>query len=101
MLVADQNLISYTVNRDNYIKATLDQHLSNDKVREIITKNQSQGLVDEALHKFLDNITGNSVNKKYQRYEIKKSNVECIMRYLSYVTRMVVCYGMTNVNKGK
>ena len=64
ILLSDKNLGPMVVNRDDYIKAMMEQHLSNRNTYEIITKEEAEEFLSEASSAFIDYVSlkENSIN---------------------------------------
>ena len=53
ILLSDKNLGPMVVNRDDYVKAMMEQHLSNRGTYEIITKEEAAECLLEASNAFV------------------------------------------------
>ena len=60
------------VNRDNYVKAMMDQHLSNKGMHGVITKDEATENVLEASNAFVKRISqaGNSTDSNDMKYNM-------------------------------
>ena len=94
ILLSDKNLGPMVVNRDDYVKSMIDQHLSNRSTYEIITKEEAEEFLSEASSAFIDYVSlkGNSVNS---------NDMKCVMRCLDQDTRIPVMHGLGKLHKGK
>ena len=54
ILLSDKNLGPMVVNREDYVKAMMDQHLSNRSTHEIISRKEAEEFLAEASSAFVD-----------------------------------------------
>ena len=54
VLLSDKNLGPMVVNRDDYVKAMMDQHLSNRNTYEVITKEEATFYLEVSSKEFID-----------------------------------------------
>ena len=82
------------VNRDDYVKEMMDQHLSHRSTYEIITKEEADEFLSEASSAFIDCVflKGNGSNS---------NDVKHIMVCLDQDTRLPVTHGLGKLHKGK
>ena len=94
ILSSDKNLGPIVVNRDDYVKAMMDRHLSNRSIYEIFTKKEDEDFISEASSAFIDYVPlkGNSANSNDMKY---------VMRCLDQDTWIPVMHGLGKSYKGK
>ena len=82
------------VNRDDYVKAMMDQHLSNRSAYEIVTKEEAEEFLSETSSAFVDygSLKGNGANSNDMKHN---------MRCLDQDSRTPVMHGLGKWNKGK
>ena len=94
ILLSDKNLGPMVVHREDYVKAMMEQHLSNKKTCEIITKDEARAYLEVASRAFID-----YVSMKDNRIDC--NDLTCIKRCLDQDTRIPVMYGLGKLHKGK
>ena len=94
ILLSDKNLGPMVVHRVDYVKAMMEQHLSNRNTYEIITKDEARAYLEVASRAFIDYVSlkGNRIDG---------NDLTCIMRCLDQDTRIPVMHGLGKLHKGK
>ena len=94
ILLSDKNLGPIVVNRDDYVKAMMDQHLSNRSTYEIITKDEAKVYLAAASRAFIDCVS-------LKENKIDGNDLKHNMRCLDQDTRIPVMHGLGKLHKGK
>ena len=94
ILFSDKNIGPMVVNRDDYTKAMMDQHLSSRSACEIVAKEEAEEFLPEARSAFINCISlkGN---------DTKSNHMKHVMRCLDQDTRIPVMYGLGKSCEGK
>ena len=93
ILLSNKNLGLMVMNRDDYVKAMMEQHLSNRGTHEIITKEEATEHLLEASNAFVRYIS-------QAENSISSNDMKHVTRCLEQEKRIPVMHGLCKLHKG-